>query len=344
MITPPLPPELIAEVPELVRYGRTATRLHPRPGDVTAADSHIGGPLRWPLDEPWPTCVAPRWGIEEVPIPAELLDRLRVVESRRTQQHVMAEGEMELHREIARTVGPGYTGFGSAGDGPVVGYRTRERPHSQPNPMVAVAQLRAADIPDLPRPGGADMLQVLWCPDHHAVRPVGPTVALRWRRETDVNGPFADPPRSWIGRNDFVPVPCRLYPEQVLEYPFRQELPAGLAKRVDAWDERVDEDEDGMSYVEVAMAPGWKVGGYANWSLTDLRDTRCRQCTGPTSLVLVIDSKEYDGGTQKRWQPAKDPQPTAAQQPTGLLVGRWGALRIFACLTCPDAPFTLDQQ
>jgi hypothetical protein len=82
----------------------------------------------------------------------------------------------------------------------------------------------------------------------------------------------------------------------------------------------------------------------ANWSLTDLRETRCRQCTGPASLVLVIDSKEYDGGTQKRWRPTNDPQPAAAQQPTGLLVGRWGASRIFACLTCPDTPFMLDQQ
>ncbi|MET7419133.1 hypothetical protein [Dactylosporangium sp. NPDC005555] len=67
-----------------------------------------------------------------------------------------------------------------------------------------------------------------------------------------------------------IEVPCRLHPEQVLEYPFPQELPMGLVRRIDAWDERADEDDDGQTYVDLAMVPGWKVGGYANWSLTDL--------------------------------------------------------------------------
>ncbi|MET7419132.1 hypothetical protein [Dactylosporangium sp. NPDC005555] len=58
----------------------------------------------------------------------------------------------------------------------------------------------------------------------------------------------------------------------------------------------------------------------------------------------MIDSKEYDGGTERRWRPANDPQPAAAQEPTGVMVGRWGALRIFACLSCPDIPVVLNQQ
>jgi len=47
-----------AAVPELAAYGRTATRLHPRPGTPGVGDSSIGGPLLWPAEEPWPVCTA----------------------------------------------------------------------------------------------------------------------------------------------------------------------------------------------------------------------------------------------------------------------------------------------
>ncbi|MET7425202.1 hypothetical protein [Dactylosporangium sp. NPDC005555] len=60
MITPPFAPEILAEFPELTALGRTATRLHPRratgQGAPRAGDSHVGGPLAWPADEPWPVC------------------------------------------------------------------------------------------------------------------------------------------------------------------------------------------------------------------------------------------------------------------------------------------------
>ncbi len=42
----------------------------------------------------------------------------------------------------------------------------------------------------------------------------------------------------------------------------------------------------------------------------------------PTSLVLVIDSKEYDGGTQQRWRPANDPsRPRRSNRPACSLAG-----------------------
>ncbi|TYB71270.1 hypothetical protein FXF51_02215 [Nonomuraea sp. PA05] len=51
------PPYNIAELfPTMKAYARTAVRLHPRPGEPNIHDSHIGGPLIWPADEPWPTC------------------------------------------------------------------------------------------------------------------------------------------------------------------------------------------------------------------------------------------------------------------------------------------------
>jgi hypothetical protein len=53
--TPPRP-DVVAAVPELGAYARTATRLHPRRGSPGVGDSSIGGPLLWPAEEPWPVC------------------------------------------------------------------------------------------------------------------------------------------------------------------------------------------------------------------------------------------------------------------------------------------------
>lgn len=57
--TPAPPVDLAAEVPELAAYTRTTVRLHPKKGRPGVSDSHIGGPLWWPANEPWPTCTEP---------------------------------------------------------------------------------------------------------------------------------------------------------------------------------------------------------------------------------------------------------------------------------------------
>ena len=352
MITSPVPSDALARFPGLAKLGRTATRLHPRPGTVTARDSHVGGPLRWPVDEPWPTCDTPYTAREEVPLPAELVARLHDAQARRTVRHVLAEGEAEVHDEIARLVGPGFSGWGSVNGGPVVGYRYRPKPHPRPNPMVALAQLRAVDVPDLPRPGGADLLQVLWCPfDHDETSLHGPRLHLRWRREAEVTEILADPPTGDVGNDGYLPRPCRLHPEQIVEYPYPEELPNHLRAQVDDWEEEDEDRDEDYDYVDTFMAPGWKVGGYAKWNVTDLLPTPCPRCAGPTTLALVIDSSEYDGGTRDRWCPVEErdvdgahPDRLALQEPTGVTVGRWGALRIFICPRCPDIPFRLDLQ
>ncbi|MFG2087451.1 MULTISPECIES: hypothetical protein [unclassified Spirillospora] len=48
--------DITEDIPGLAAYARTAVRLHPRRGNPTPDDSSIGGPLRWPADEPWPFC------------------------------------------------------------------------------------------------------------------------------------------------------------------------------------------------------------------------------------------------------------------------------------------------
>ncbi|GAB3714226.1 hypothetical protein GCM10027598_22210 [Amycolatopsis oliviviridis] len=43
-------------IPGLNDLVRTAIRLHPAPGEPRPDESHFGGPLLWPSDEPWPEC------------------------------------------------------------------------------------------------------------------------------------------------------------------------------------------------------------------------------------------------------------------------------------------------
>jgi hypothetical protein len=323
VLTPPLPADVLARHRGLEAFARTATRLHPCPATVTVHDSHIGGPLLWPADEPWPTCERPHLVQQETPLPPELLDRLRAAEARRTRSHVMADGEAAILDEIAALVGPGYTGFGSVGDGPVVGHRFAAEPHTRPNPLVAVAQLRAADIPDLPTPDGTDLLQVLWCPFDHDSDQWDPTPVLRWRRAADVTDVLAAAPIGEIDNDEYVPQPCAVRPEQIVEYPHPG----------DVLDDVEDVTDDDFS------APGWKVGGYATWNVTDLLPTACPVCGGPTDLLLTAASSERGSGD--RWRPVDD---EVSAEPTGVIVGQAGALRVFACPTCPGPPFHLDLQ
>lgn len=54
--TPPRPVDVETLFPELRPLRREAVRLHPRAGRPSHVDSSVGGPLLWPVEEPWPVC------------------------------------------------------------------------------------------------------------------------------------------------------------------------------------------------------------------------------------------------------------------------------------------------
>lgn len=263
MITPPFAPEILAKFPELTALGRTATRLHPRRGTPGIGDSHVGGPLAWPADEPWPVCTR------------ELRD----------------------------------------------GHR-----HARPNPLVPVAQLWASDIPDLPRsgPGGQafDLLQVLWCPVEHLRETQGPAVQVRRRRAADLPADLlTDPPQGDVDRAEWIPTPCVLHPEQIMDRPCADALPKPVRDRMPP------------GVAAGFVAPGWKVGGYPRRPGA----TPCPQCGTPADLLLVITDHEYDAETY-HWIPLEEqdldwsaPHGDAYERPTGLHLD--GDLHVF---TCPD--------
>jgi hypothetical protein len=287
----------------------------------------------WPAAEAWPTCQGPHLVSVETPLPPEAAVHLR-----RPSAAVF---------EALRTAFPGFHGTRTDESGTVV-LTTAEVSEPAGVPMVPVAQLLAADIPDLAGPPGADLLQVLWCPTEHGGSP-GPRIHLRWRTAGEVTDPIAAAPERGDAPSQeyYRPRPCLLHPEQIVEYPWWEELPSEVGAAVRAFDDSREFGQD--SYFAVSQAPGWKVGGHANWENTDLIPMTCDNCDQPMSLLLTIGSVESFG--TDGWLPIEDAHLApgkagwaGAHTPTGVVVGRNGSLRVFVCRGCDEWPVRVSIQ
>ncbi|GLY74611.1 hypothetical protein Airi01_028780 [Actinoallomurus iriomotensis] len=279
---PPL--DMAEAVPGLGAYARTVVRLHPRPGTPDISSSHIGGPVLWPADEPWPHCSDPKYS------------------------------EQNRHK-------------------------TPDRPVA----MVPVAQLAAADFPEIAFPAGTDLAQILWCPSHHPTWGYAPAFRLIWRDSSTVTAPLAAPPTPHlIGDADYVPRPCVLHPERVIEYPWHEELPKDLRDKLEEW-----EAGESLYQYMLSIVPGCKVGGGMSWEVTDMGELPpCDACGAPLKLLLQLDSCEWSTDAQGlRWAPMEDrhlefatPEHNRAHEPTGLQISRYSHGGFFVCSTAPEHP------
>ncbi|ATO13557.1 hypothetical protein CO540_06655 [Micromonospora sp. WMMA2032] len=306
--TPPRPVDVAALFPELAAHSTTATRLHPRPGRPTVADSSVGGPLLWPAHEAWPVCDDGE---------AHYVFRLRTPASVHRDRAILATDEV-TDDQRAQLSPPGFS-----------------EPHhlvDQPIPMVPVAQLHRRDVPDFVGPDGTDVMQVLWCPLDHPELGHNPRVRLYWRRADDVTEPLAAAPEPPVVSASYLPTPCVLHPERIREYQYGGLLPEDLDGRIRDWE---DEDEDTYQ-TDLSLAPGWKVGGFANWSLTDPHPVDCAECGTPMTLLFTADSSEWYG-TDGSWRPVED-LPGASARPTEVTIGRGYSLYVFRCPTSFDHP------
>jgi len=310
--TPPRPVNITERFPELRDYSATATRLHPRPGNPTSSDSSIGGPLLWPADEPWPICQDGRdHHVAPLRTPASVRRSREIYAA--AQARADASGARYSLSDEERAELPGYD-FSEPRD--LV---------DQPVPLVPVAQLHRRDIPDFAGPADTDLLQVLWCPLGHPDEDYNPRVRLYWRRSADVGKRLHAPPEPAVVHDSYLPVPCVLHPEQVREYQYGGLLPGELDSRIAAW-----EAETGHSYqYDLSLAPGWKVGGFANWSLTDPYPVNCSECGATMTLLFTAASGEWHGRGGS-WRPA-DESPGATGKPVGVTIGRGYALYVFRC-------------
>ncbi|MEU7297296.1 hypothetical protein AB0A76_29560 [Streptomyces exfoliatus] len=367
--TPPRPVDVEAVFPALSAHRRTATRLHPRRGVAKADESSLAGPLWWPADEPWPVCTAVhRKGTGH---------RLNDV---RLERHVLAEARgRELSDEERRILGA-----------VTPGRHAPDLRDEDPLPLLAVAQLYTRDIPDLVGPEGHDLLQVFWCPFevHGPDRTI--EVVLRWRRSREVGDVLTHQPEPPVaGRQECVPTPCVLHPEQVVEHEYLGLLSEELQEAIADWEEGLlDEEEDEedasdssepqsydtyeeyeaamararteeeyeVDYMgDLSIAPGWKVGGFASWHLTDPARVDCEVCGTPMPPLLTVDKGECDGGSRS-WLPLEDRDSTDAPDaidpdaidpividPVGVYLGR-GSMRVHTCPADPEHPHRLSFQ
>ncbi|MCX5402285.1 hypothetical protein [Streptomyces sp. NBC_00102] len=361
--TPRRPCDVEALFPALAAHRRTATRLHPRHGTPTAQESSVAGPLLWPADEPWPVCTAghPKGT-------GHLLADVRL--RRRIEEDASGRELSEDERRLL--------------DGMAVGNHFPELRDDAPLPMLAVAQLLAADVPDLDGQEGHDLLQVFWCPFevHGPDRTID--VMLIWRRSADVSAvpvlsPQPEPPV--VGRTECVPNMCVVHPEQVVEHEYLGLLEEKLQEEISAWEEGLLDDEGDIdngdmdnssspvgyaTYEEyeaamaaaraeqpeeidyqsdLSIAPGWKVGGYASWHLTDPAPVNCPLCGAAMPPLLTVDTWECDGASRS-WLPVEDrdaDNPLHAIAPVGVHLGR-GLMRVHTCPTDPSHPHRLSFQ
>lgn len=290
---------------------RPATRLHPRPGTPGVTDSSVGGPLLWPAGEPWPVCAG---GSHDATTLHRLADvrRWRAILgaawARTPVGAPLAISEDERARlpDLDGSLPPRLPG------GPV--------------PMIAVAQLYRRDVPGLGGPAGADVLQVLWCPLDHDDLEYCPRVHLRWRDSTQVTEVLAAPPEPVVVNGDYLPQPCGLDPEVIVEYPYT-----------------------GLGTAGLHIADGWKIGGYADWSLSDPRPMDCERCGTPMELLVCAASSEWDHETFA-WRPVEDAVAPASSSlfpvsgPTGVVIGRGYSLWVFTCPVSGDHPHRTAMQ
>ncbi|MFI6063020.1 hypothetical protein [Streptomyces sp. NPDC051286] len=333
--TPPRPLDVEGFFPELAAYRGTTTRLHPRPGSPAVSSSSVGGPLLWPANEPWPVCTEPHArGTGRRPMDIHRQRQILADTWNRDSDSGPTDQERALLVELAQE------------------HHVATVADTDPLPMIGVAQLYRRDLPDLPAgPDGCDLLQVFWCPfDRHGRTGYGMSLDLRWRRSSEVAEVLATHPRPGVvGSDGYVPEPCVLHPEQVTTYPFAGLLPEDLCARIDAWEEALEEEaekvaDDGAPeppayQYDLSIPPGWRVGGFASWHLTDPSPMNCQACAAPMDLLLTIDSREWDGGSGS-WKPLEEQDlPTHRfATPTKVTVGRWGQLNVFACPANPSHP------
>jgi hypothetical protein len=307
--------------PGIAGYARDATRLHPLPGRTDRLGSQVGGMPAWPADEPWPVCTAEHVVVREEPLPPPLHARLR--ELRGMEPARRWPGLQQLLAELADRA-PGFTGIDRHTD---LATYLSARAGDAPCPLVPLVQLRAAD---LPLPVDADLLQLLWCPNDHDLGEgaLAPAVTVRWRNLDEVGTclPAAPAPTS-VGHKTYLPVPCVVRPEPVVEYPWWQQLPVELGYEVMVWDGR----HGGLYHRQLAAAPGWKVGGWPRWPTTDPRTFYCPRCADPMPQLLQVDSGEW--GDPARWRARGDAPP----EPTGVIAGHTGLYRVFCCPSCPES-------
>lgn len=224
-------------------------------------------------------------------------------------------------------------------------------------PMVPVLQLHQRDVlrfGELDWPAGADLFQLLWCPNDHAGFEWWPRIHGVWRSAQSVGAASAAPSAPADGQFDesMVPAACVLHPEHdVVEYTIR-DAPEGfwppLRERGRAYQELT-----GFRFgMHVGVAPGTKAGGWPSWR----QPPQWPRCAAGHEVrhLLTIQSYELQGDDCQRWAVGTERELIGrfladrssvgfeeyedVTHPHRMQIGRSGGMYLFCCFQCPGAP------
>lgn len=94
---------------------------------------------------------------------------------------------------------------------------------------------------------------------------------------------------------------------------------------------------------ELSLAPGWKVGGWPPWGLTDPVARFCTVCDAGMRPLLTICSHEWDRSSHS-WIPYEDPSLALSDSdvanPPKVHISRTNHLQLYVCPESPDHPHT----
>ncbi|HEY2785112.1 MAG TPA: hypothetical protein VGJ05_09075 [Fimbriiglobus sp.] len=195
-------------------------------------------------------------------------------------------------------------------------------------PFVPVLQFRSEDAPPnfAFRPG-TDLLQLLWCPRAELL----PVIA--WRKRDAVTGSLAPYPDTRSANMNFVPVPCRVFPERVPEYPCYAVLPEIVRKKIDGAKNAGRDRYDDL----YSSADGTKIGGYPRGHDTGTPPV-CSTCNWGMDYLLTIAGREWSVTNAIRWKPVEERAATedvGYRTASGLAFDR---VLLFVCRRCENWP------
>jgi hypothetical protein len=196
--------------------------------------------------------------------------------------------------------------------------------------LAPVLQLRAEDAPKLFafRPQ-TNLLQIFWNPTAKALLELNPKAY--WRDIKEVTKPKTEPPKV-IGYPAAIPLSCRLFPEQIDEYP-----PIGLIPDRILDDLSAVKDYDNL----LGSCPGTKVGGYPFGQKKET-STACPTCKRPMDFLVSITGQDWSESTKSRWMPKEEqasPESPLAERAWREAIGlMWPRVNLFVCRRCEGWP------
>ncbi len=368
--TPPPRVDVREALPELAGRARTTVRLHPRrlaKGETRpAGESKLGGTFLWPADEPWPKCT-----FHEIPWVGVL--QLRAAD--------FPELAFRPGTDLLQLLWCPQSGHGDyPSPEPVLVWRDSTkitRPLAEfPRPHLATAAEREDGIRQsalehdmnwlsLFRTNPKYMRQITkqyrgmplpssgtWLPRSFLARPMGTDAqfeAACREAATLLETLKARRHPPLYAEESFLPRPCRLFPERVVEYPSelteeeRRRLASTPALKA-LGPEPLDVYES-----ELGVADGTKLGGYVRWSQGP-REVRCARGHLMAHL-LSIASCEWDASSRRRWLPAEERKlyeqmqglrdwnaVGALHSPAGMTLGDAATKYVFICRECDTWP------